>query len=87
LDNVIGSHRLKTWKLLGHLSREPTAVPFSQAPSRAVTPAFLNTILQAMEAYLAYFLLRELAEKAVAFLNNIKRPNMHTALHYFIMAN
>lgn len=81
-------HRLKTRKLLGHLSREPTAAPFSQVPSRAATPAFPNMVLQAMEeAYLAYFVLRELAKKAVAFLNNIKCPNMHTALHYFVVTD
>ena len=101
LDDIIGRHRSKVQQLLQdaadsatqnprrHRSRESTIGPLSQAPSRAATPAFLEHdpaghgegLFGAFHSQPP----RELAKKALNFLNDIKRPNMHTALHYSIL--
>ena len=91
LDHIIIDHRLKLQGLFQFAADSLTANPRhrrsvsvgsqgSQAASRAATPA-PNQMAPPQQPAQASAK-SESADKALLYLNDMKRPNMHTALHY-----
>jgi hypothetical protein len=77
-----------------HRSQEPSQVPeASQAASHAAMPSVPSALAElegSLEGAFNAFHSRppaEMAKKAVIYLNDIRRPNMHTALHFNVLAD
>jgi hypothetical protein len=101
MESTIVDHRAKLQSLLSSAAAsstantrhsrtgEPSQVPRGQTSVRGATPAFAAGQIQAVGAFGAFHAKppAEIAKRAQTYLNDMKRPNMHTALHNTFLAD